>query len=54
MDLYTSEFLPFMQFKLVASPKKDLEEVPKELRRGLRIVLIDKMTDVLRRALIRG
>jgi ATP-dependent Lon protease len=33
--------------------KKDLEEVPKDLRRGLKIVLIDKMTDVLKRALIR-
>jgi ATP-dependent Lon protease len=34
--------------------KKDLEDVPKELRRGLKIVLIDTMTDVLKRALARG
>jgi ATP-dependent Lon protease len=32
--------------------KKDLEDLPKELRQELNIILVDKMTDVLKRALI--
>jgi len=31
---------------------KDLEEVPRELRKSVRVVLVDKINDVLRRALI--
>lgn len=31
---------------------KDLDEVPKELRKKLRVVLVDKVTDVLKRALV--
>ena len=32
--------------------KKDLGEIPKELRQHIKIILVDKMTDVLKRALI--
>jgi ATP-dependent Lon protease len=32
--------------------KKDLGEIPKELRQHLKVILVDKMTDVLKRALI--
>ena len=32
--------------------KKDLEDVPKELKQELNIILVDKMTDVLKRALV--
>ncbi len=32
--------------------QKDLQEVPKQLRKELEVVLIDKVTDVLRRALV--
>jgi ATP-dependent Lon protease len=32
--------------------KKDLGEIPKELRQHVKVILVDKMTDVLKRALI--
>ena len=32
--------------------KKDLGEIPKELRQHIKVILVDKMTDVLKRALI--
>jgi ATP-dependent Lon protease len=32
--------------------KKDLGEIPKELRQHLKVILVDKMTEVLKRALI--
>lgn len=32
--------------------KKDLEEIPRELRQDLKFILVDKLTDVLKRAVI--
>jgi len=32
--------------------KKDLEEIPRELRRELKVILVDRLTEVLKRALI--
>jgi ATP-dependent Lon protease len=32
--------------------EKDLEEIPRELRRDLKLILVDRMTEVLRHALI--
>jgi ATP-dependent Lon protease len=32
--------------------KKDLEEIPRELRRELKVILVDRITEVLKRALI--
>ncbi len=32
--------------------KKDLEDVPKQLRQDLKVILVDKVNDVLRRALV--
>ena len=34
------------------SNQKDLQEVPKQLKREMEIVLVNKVTDVLRRALV--
>jgi ATP-dependent Lon protease len=31
--------------------QKDLEEIPKELRRDLKLILVDRMTEVLKHAL---
>jgi ATP-dependent Lon protease len=32
--------------------KKDLEEIPRELRRDLKVIFVDRLTDVLERALV--
>jgi ATP-dependent Lon protease len=32
--------------------KKDLEEIPKELRRDLDVILVDRLTEVLQRAFV--
>ena len=32
--------------------EKDLEEIPRELRRDLKLILVDRMTEVLKHALI--
>jgi ATP-dependent Lon protease len=32
--------------------KKDLEEIPRELRKDLKVILVDRLTEVLERALV--
>ena len=34
--------------------RKDLQEIPKQLRQEMEVILVDKVTDVLRRALVWG
>jgi ATP-dependent Lon protease len=34
--------------------KKDLEEIPRELRRQIKVVLVDRLTEVLERTLVKG